>query len=709
MTTSVGGAAGADRVSDPESVARLAESALHHGRCDEALRQLATIPSEAPLPARLAWQLGRVLHQRGEFEAAEALYGRAAGGAGDTGADRAQLLAGRSAARWARGDRARARSLADEAVRVAESSRDDAALAAACLAQALAAFSEGDRAANEHAYARAFAAAERAGDVGLQLRIRSNVGSRLVEEGRPREAVDALTEAIRLGEGAAQPTLLALALHNRAEAWLGLSDLHAARADAGRALTLWQREGSPLAAFGLLMTARVHLARGSAWQATAAYREAVAMAEPDGNAQVVAQAWAGLARTCYADDPVEAARYAELSRTLPSAAGPVIGELAAGWVALCGGDTDSAARHAADVRSEAGRRRDPAGLAEAMELAALAAHRADAAAAPGRTSARRAAGLVEAAAVWADTGNEVALATNALLRARHAGDRLSEDVAWQRLHRLGVRDDVWHIAGPLAAIGPPPVPEVAVQALGHLAVLLSGTPVPPAGWQSRKARELVKVLAGRMGGPVTRTALAALLWPDTAPEVANRRLSVLISTARGILDPERRHPADRFLVSDHSSVRLDTEHVAVDTARFHDAARAALAADAAADGSRDTGAAVDVVARLEVVVGMYTGDFGDDGEIAGEWSERPRAAFAELHRDVVRTLARRCLRLGRCDAASGWYLRLIGDDAYDESAHLGLIAALSAAGRHGEARRRYRDYAERMQEIEVVAAPFPAE
>lgn len=185
------------------------------------------------------------------------------------------------------------------------------------------------------------------------------------------------------------------------------------------------------------MIARVHLTRGSAWQATATYREAVAMAEPDGNAQVVAQAWAGLARTCYADDLGEAARYAELSLTLPSAAGPVTGELAAGWVALCSGDTASAAQYAADVRSEAGRRRDPAGLAEAMELAALAAYRGDSAAMPGRPTARRAAGLVEAAAVWADTGNEVALATNALLRARHAGDRLSEDVAWQRLHRLG--------------------------------------------------------------------------------------------------------------------------------------------------------------------------------------------------------------------------------------------------------------------------------
>ncbi|MGA5701428.1 BTAD domain-containing putative transcriptional regulator [Peterkaempfera bronchialis] len=686
------------------------ESALREGR------HLAALPADAPLPAASAWRLGRLLHQRGEFDAAESLYRRAAlptGDAGDTGdtepcwSDRAQVLAGWSASRWARGDGPQARRLADEAVQAAERSRDDAALAAAYLAQALAAFSEGDRAANAYAYARAFAAAERAGDIELQLRIRSNTGSRLVEEGRCREAVDELTEAIGLGEPAAQRTLLALALHNRAEAWLGLSELDAARGDADRALTLWQQEGSPLAAFGLLMIARVHLTRGSPWQAASAYREALAMAEPDGNAQVVAQAWAGLARACHADDPAEAVHCADRALALPSAAGPVTGELAAGWVALCSGDAAAAARYAARVRSEAGRRRDPAGLAEAMELAALAAHLAPPAGAARGPAARRAPGLVEAAAIWGDIGNEVALATNALLRARCAGDRLAEDVAWQRLHRLGVRDDVWHIAGPLAAIGPPPVPEVAVETLGHFAVRLAGTPLPPADWQSRKARELVKVLAGRLGRPVTRTALAALLWPQVPSEVAHRRLSVLISTVRAVLDPARRHPADRFLVTDPATVRIDTDHVALDTVRFHAAARAALAADAAAQRSRDAAADADPVGRLEVAAAMYTGDFCDDGELTGEWSEQPRAALAELHRDLVRTLARRCLRLGRPDAAAGWYLRLTGQDGYDESAHLGLVAALSAAGRHGEALRRYREYVARMAEIEVRPAPFP--
>jgi DNA-binding SARP family transcriptional activator len=52
--------------------------------------------------------------------------------------------------------------------------------------------------------------------------------------------------------------------------------------------------------------------------------------------------------------------------------------------------------------------------------------------------------------------------------------------------------------------------------------------------------------------------------------------------------------------------------------------------------------------------------------------------------------------------------RIIERDAWDERAHLDLVACLQATGRHGEARRRYGAYAARMREIDLPAAAFPA-
>ncbi|GIF77840.1 hypothetical protein Asi02nite_73580 [Asanoa siamensis] len=665
---------------------RLVEAAVLDGRVDEALRHVAAVPADVPLRPAVAWRLGRALHLRGEFDAADACYARAVPASGSP-ADQAQVLAGRAAVRWATGDQSRARRLADEAVGVAERGGDDSAVAAAYVARALVAFGDGDRAGNEHAYAVALAAARRAGDLEQQLRIRCNVGSRLVEEGRYREAVEELDEAVRLGERTGHPTLWAMALHNRAEAWLGRSRLTLARADADAALSLWQRASSPLAAFGLTLTARVHRARGAIHQAVAGYQAALAVAEPAGNAQVLAEAHAGLARIGHADDPTAAMWH--LERALP---GPAVAELAAGWVALCRGDRAAARRHAETVRVAAGRRRDAAALAESLELGALADP------APGRAAT----GLVEAAGIWAELGNEFALAVNAVLRARVGGDRLVEEIARERLPHLGMQEGAWHIAGPLAAIGPPPVAEVEVRALDHFVVRIAGEPVPAGRWQSRKGRDLLKVLAGQLGRPVARTALATALWPDVPGPVALRRLSVLISTVRVVLDPDRRHPTDRYLVTDAATVRTNPEHVALDTLRFYDAARAAIAADTAEAGDEQ------LLTRLEAVVDLYPGDLGEAPEVAGDWIERPRAVLAGLHREAMRRLARRCLRAGRADAAIGWYRRLAEEDRYDEPAHIGLVRALSQAGRHGEAARHYREYVTRMREIDVRPAAFPA-
>jgi DNA-binding SARP family transcriptional activator len=46
-------------------------------------------------------------------------------------------------------------------------------------------------------------------------------------------------------------------------------------------------------------------------------------------------------------------------------------------------------------------------------------------------------------------------------------------------------------------------------------------------------------------------------------------------------------------------------------------------------------------------------------------------------------------------------------DPYDEPAHLGLVATHEAAGRHGEARRCFRAYCARMDEIGIESASFP--
>lgn len=72
---------------------------------------------------------------------------------------------------------------------------------------------------------------------------------------------------------------------------------------------------------------------------------------------------------------------------------------------------------------------------------------------------------------------------------------------------------------------------------------------------------------------------------------------------------------------------------------------------------------------------------------------------------LLRVLSARLRDAGDTDAAVRYTLRLLEQDCYDEEAHFSLVGALSDAGRLGEARRHYRNYARRMTEIDVRPSP----
>ena len=227
-------------------------------------------------------------------------------------------------------------------------------------------------------------------------------------------------------------------------------------------------------------------------------------------------------------------------------------------------------------------------------------------------------------------------------------------------------------------------------------MLRDGVPVRVEEWQSKKARDLLKLLVARRGRPATREVLAEALWPgEEADRVANR-LSVALSTVRTVLDPARQEPPDAYVLADRHTVRLGK--LPVDVEDFLATATAGL--DAAGGGDPDAGT---LLAGAEAA---YGGDFCEDDPYE-DWAVPLREEARAAYLAVARALAARATAAGEHDLAVRYHLRVLERDAYDETAHLGLVATLAEAGRHGEARRRYRSYAERMDEIDVEVEPFP--
>jgi LuxR family transcriptional regulator, maltose regulon positive regulatory protein len=467
--------------------------------------------------------------------------------------------------------------------------------------------------------------------------------------------------------------------------------------------------GSHKVAYPLGDLGLVYRERGDLALAKAAYEEAISFAELSGDLQGLVPALAGLARVLAGDEPDRAAELAARALGYGPGMAWVEAQLAAGWVALAAGERERASAAAAAAAAAAGTRRDRAGLAEALELRALAAPD------PAGELPR----LREAASIWAAIGNRLGEARNALAQARLAGSAAGDrgpsgfpggpggvrgarspavEQAERRLRALGVRVGAEVAAGLLRAVAAPPRDPVRLQALGGFRVVRAGEPVPVQEWQSRKARELLKVLVARRGRAVPREALMEALWPDEDPARLSNRLSVALSTVRTVLDPERRYASDRFVQADKHIVGL--ANVPVDVEEFLTAAAAGL--DRFTSGERAE--ALSLLASAETA---YTGDFLEDDPYE-DWAVSLREEARVVYLAVARTLARSAAAAGEHDLAVRYHLRVLERDAYDEEAHLGLVATLAAAGRHGEARRRYRIYGEKMDELGVEPTPFPS-
>jgi two-component SAPR family response regulator len=161
-------------------------------------------------------------------------------------------------------------------------------------------------------------------------------------------------------------------------------------------------------------------------------------------------------------------------------------------------------------------------------------------------------------------------------------------------------------------------------------------------------------------------------------------LAVAVSTIRGVLDPDRAYEGDFFIKGDTETLRLDLNHLWVDVEQFLLLVAQVLAGD---------------ISKLDEAEALYRGDFLEE-DVYEDWAQPMREEARALYMSLLRRRTELADQLG-VDQGIAARLRILELDPWDEEAHLGLVSALDAAGRHGEARRARRRYASRMAEIGV--------
>ncbi|WP_426565630.1 BTAD domain-containing putative transcriptional regulator [Angustibacter sp. McL0619] len=671
----------------------LGEALQVRGDWEGALRCYDSVADgDDPVPAGLAWRMGVIHYLRGRPREAERCYRRGRLVDEDT-CDEAQLLGWMASAAWMTGESERCANLAQRAHGAAARCADPAALASAHVALALHASMVGDRSANDAHYTRALDYAEQAGDVLQVVRVRANRASHHLEEGSCGRALAELQPALAAAASAGFTAFEGLCHANEGEALLRLGRLDEAVAAYEASRLAYQSMGSAKVSYPLVGAGDVHRLSGRPELAAAAYEQALAANEGCDDQQALLPALGGLARVLRVSNPSRARQLAE--RALSLANGPYRGMAAItlGWV-LCDHDPIRAAQLGADAAADCAQRRDWPAHAEALELQAGACAPVD--------PVRAASLLGKALESWQQTGDQIGGC-----RVQVALGRLGVDPdssrqeqaarAQAELARRGIATCGAGLDGLLGVVGFAGTPRFRISTLGRFLVERDGEPIDGSAWQSRKARELLKILVSASGRPVPRERLIDLLWPDEQGERLANRLAVAAATLRRVLDPDRAQPGPGVVIGGDDTLALDLRNVQVDVLGFLSDARVGL-------GLLREGRSEAARQCLSAAVAGYPGDYLPEN-LYDDWA----GALREQARDVLllslRGLTEAAEQRQDVDDVLRFARRAIESDPYEAWAHQAVVRACAAAGRRGAAARAHEQYRRRMAELEPEQTP----
>ena len=225
-------------------------------------------------------------------------------------------------------------------------------------------------------------------------------------------------------------------------------------------------------------------------------------------------------------------------------------------------------------------------------------------------------------------------------------------------------------------------PLLTLHLLGPPEMRFGATPLT-AETISAKGQALLAYLA-LTGRPVSRSALAGLLWGDLPEESARANLRGLLTRLRRVLPPE-------MLLVERQQVSLAPEGVALDVSDFE-------------ESCADDGRAAEAVA-------LYRGDFlegfaAPNAPDFDEWAAAQRERLRQTALDALYRLAAQALARRNFEAGIAAARRLLELEPWLEEGHRLLVELLARSGQRSQALAQY-DACRRLLETELGVAPGP--
>ncbi|MEX2553656.1 MAG: BTAD domain-containing putative transcriptional regulator, partial [Actinomycetota bacterium] len=214
--------------------------------------------------------------------------------------------------------------------------------------------------------------------------------------------------------------------------------------------------------------------------------------------------------------------------------------------------------------------------------------------------------------------------------------------------------------------------EFEVRLLGRFSVRRRGQEIPPASYEGRLVRTLIRVLAARPATFVSRDFLVEALWPDRTPADPERNLNVMVARARRALeDPS-------LILTEPGGYCFDPDgRCWIDSLEF---VRLVQSGRSFASSSLPA----DALKEFSEALALWRGEPLSEDALQ-DWAHEYRAGLFRLQQEALEGGARAALASHDPSGAALLAEQAAAQEPLKEAPHLILAEALYAAGDHAGA------------------------
>ena len=213
--------------------------------------------------------------------------------------------------------------------------------------------------------------------------------------------------------------------------------------------------------------------------------------------------------------------------------------------------------------------------------------------------------------------------------------------------------------------------QIEIYTFGTLRVIRDGYTVAESDWQTRQARQLLKILITERPRPVSTDRLIDLLWPESASQAAATTLRSAINALRKVLEPERRNRApSRYILTQTPGYAFHSHaDIWLDVAAF----------EQALDHAEQSSAPTDKLRYLERSVALYTDDYFTSDPYV-DWAQNERERLRERYIAALLHLAALQAEQTNYTAAIATCRQVVARDPVRESAYQALMRYQAESG-----------------------------